>query len=195
VAVLRLFHKRKEVSETDADLLHRFQKEEADEALVALFDRYLELIYGLCLKYLKEEHVAQDAVMDIYLALRKKVPQHEIGHFKNWLFTFVRNHCLMELRRNKKQITPFSSERMQSEPVWHPIEEEDTKETQLQRMEDCLEQLAEQQKACVQLFYYQGLSYKDIAAQRAESLGRVRSYIQNGRRNLKNCMDQPVDID
>lgn len=157
---------------------------------MTLFERYLELIYGLCLKYLADESAAQDAVMDIYVALRQKVPAHEIGHFRNWLFTFVRNHCLMDIRRQKKQpTTTFSPELMQSEAVWHPVDEAETKEQLLTALEDCLERLAEQQKACVQLFYYQGLSYQAIAEQRSEPLGKVRSYIQNGRRNLKNCME------
>jgi len=188
--VLPYIKRRKQASATDADLLERFRQEGAEDALVSLFERYLELIYGLCLKYLSEEAKAQDAVMDIYLALRKKVPEHQIGHFKNWLFTFVRNHCLMELRRQKKEPATFSSELMQLPAVWHPIEANCDKEKQLRALEDCLEGLVPPQKACVHLFYYQGLSYKDIAEQRAEPVGKVRSYIQNGRRNLRNCMEQ-----
>lgn len=192
----RLIHRQKTTSATDADLLQQFQRDQLEDALVTLFERYLELIYGLCLKYLGTEAGAQDAVMDIYVALRQKVPQHDIGHFKNWLFTFVRNHCLMELRRQKKSpVANLSTEFMQSEAIWHPVSEAETREAEFERLENCLGHLNVQQKTCVELFYYQGLSYKEIAEQRTETVGKVRSYIQNGRRNLKNCIEQQQELE
>lgn len=177
--------------ESDDILLERFQQQGAKEALAVLFDRYLELIFGLCLQYLKTSSRAEDATMAIYAELQEKVPNHEIKNFKNWLYTMVRNHCLMQLRREKKDTTVnFDPAFMQSAEEWHPIEEESTEDSRQPALDFCLEQLGEQQKTCVQLFYYEGHSYKEIADMRQEPVGKVRSNIQNGRRNLKNCIEE-----
>lgn len=180
----------KEEPATDVELLTRFQQEGDQEALAQLFDRYLELIYGLCLQYLKTASRAEDAVMGIYLDLERKLPAQDVQNFKNWLFTVVRNFCLMQLRKEKKDATiSFDPAFMHSTENWHPLEEQ----TEVSEREDaltyCLEQLIEQQKACVNLFYYEGHSYKAIAEMRQEEVGQVRSNIQNGRRNLRKCIE------
>ena len=177
--------------ESDEVLLVRFQQEEDATALAMLFDRYLELIYGLCLQYLKTGSRAEDASMAIYAELQEKLGQHEVRNFKNWLYTFVRNHCLMQLRKEKKDLSVnIDPAFMHSAEDWHPIEEEQEEDSRQPALEYCLGQLNEQQKTCVHLFYYEGHSYKEIAEMRQEEVGRVRSNIQNGRRNLKNCIEE-----
>jgi len=177
--------------DSDEVLLKRFQQDGELASLAFLFDRYLELIFGLCLQYLKSESRAEDATMAIYAELQEKLGRHEVRNFKNWLYTFVRNHCLMQLRREKKDTTTnFDPAFMQSAENWHPIEEETVEDSREPALAYCLGQLNEQQKACVDLFYYQGHSYKEIADMRNEAVGKVRSNIQNGRRNLKNCIEE-----
>lgn len=189
--MLRFLRNPTEEPADDATLLERFQAQDDQDALALLFDRYLELIYGLCIQYLQSSTKAEDAVMAIYTELQAKVPQHEIRNFKNWLFTFVRNHCLMQLRREKKNLTvSFDPTFMHSEENWHPVSEETEESARSPYLKDCLKGLSEQQLACIQLFYYEGLTYKEIAEDRDEPLGQVRSNIQNGRRNLKNCIEQ-----
>jgi RNA polymerase sigma-70 factor (ECF subfamily) len=173
----------------DEDLLARFQQHGQMEALSLLYDRYLELVYGLCLRYLADENRAEDAVMAIFEALLQKVPQHQIQHFRNWLHTFVRNHCLMQLRREQRDPTfNFDPQLMQSSSELHPLEEGAADSDHLPRLHQCIERLPEQQKQCIQLFYFEEKSYQEIALARSEPLGQVRSHLQNGRRNLKICM-------
>lgn len=188
--MLRFLRTQKEDT-SDADLLVRFQKEGERDALAVLFDRYLELIYGLCLQYLKTPSRAEDATLAIYAELQQKLPKHEVKNFKNWLYTFIRNHCLMQLRKEKKAITVnYDPAFMQSAEEWHLVDEQTEEEERETALTYCLEQLNEQQKTCVQLFYYEGHSYKEIATMRQEEVGRIRSNIQNGRRNLKNCIEE-----
>lgn len=185
------FLRTKDDATDDAVLLSRFKEKGDKLALAHLFDRYLELIYGLCIQYLGTATLAEDAVMSIYAELQEKVPQHDIRNFKNWLFTFVRNHCLMHLRKHKKQqIQSFDPAFMQSDENWHLIDEPREENERQSALNFCLEQLSTQQKECVNLFYYEGHSYKEIAALKQEKVGTIRSFIQNGRRNLKNCIEQ-----
>lgn len=187
--MLRFLRTQKEDT-SDAELLTRFQQQEDRQALAVLFDRYIELIYGLSLQYLKTPSRAEDATLAIYAELQQKLPHHEVKNFKNWLYTFIRNHCLMQLRKEKKMITVnYDPAFMQSDANWHLSEGPSEEEERESALDVCLEQLNDQQKACVQLFYYKGHSYKEIATMRNEEVGRIRSNIQNGRRNLKNCIE------
>lgn len=174
---------------SDQELLARFQQSGDSEWLGRLYSRYMELSYGLCLRYLKNDTLAEDAVLNIFESLLHKVPEHEIRNFRNWLYTFVRNHCLMQLRGSKSDMTvSLDSEFMQSEPFWHPLEEY-SENGHLQYLEDCFTQLSPQQKSCVRLFYYEGKTYKEIAEMKCHEVGKIRSYIQNGRRKLRLCLE------
>jgi len=189
--MLRFLRSNKENTATDAALLSRFKEKGDKAAFGLLYDRYLELVYGLCMQYLSSATLAEDAVMAIYAEMQEKVPKHDIRNFKNWLYTFVRNHCLMQLRKDKKMPTQtFDTAFMHSSENVHLVIEQEKDNERQSALNDWLGQLNEQQKDCVQLFYYQGHSYKEIAELRQMELGKIRSFIQNGRRNHKKCIEQ-----
>lgn len=187
--MFRIFKKNTN-SLSDQELLEQYKASGNLDLLGQLYERYMELVYGLCLKYFKDPQKAEDAVMEIFEQLIEKVRVHEIRQFKSWLHVLARNHCLMALRKKNREISQdFESDFMYSEPTeHHNVElEEDTQEADLK---NCIEQLAEKQKNCITLFYLEDKSYKEIATTTGEAIGKVRSYIQNGRRNLKNCMEK-----
>lgn len=173
---------------TDRELILRY-KEAGDLIYLAqLYKRYTSLIYGVCLKYLKNSQDAEDAYMSVFEKLVKKVRQHDITNFKSWLHVVVKNHCLEILRKQKKILTvSYDQELVQNEPFVHPFEESPTEASE-KKLSDCLQQLEKQQLEAIQLFYYQNKSYKEIAETKNQPLGKIRSSIQNGRRNLKICM-------
>ena len=148
-----------------------------------------------CLKYLQEQQKAEDAVMAIFEELVEKVKKHEIEKFRSWLHVLTKNHCLMYLRKQNRNLTvSYEPEIMQSvDSRHHTIELDDQENGELKHLADCLAQLADKQKECVTLFYYENKSYKEIAAMKEEAVGKIRSYIQNGRRNLKICMEEKVE--
>lgn len=158
--------------------------------LSTLYQRYMDLVFGVCLKYFREAERSKDAVMEIFTELSSKLKQHEVDNFRGWLHVMARNHCLMQLRspRNLKT-TEFNPAFMQSEQNTHLYGEAIEKEEKLSRMEQCLETLPAEQKACVALFYLESKCYNEIAEQTGYEWNKVRSYIQNGKRNLKICME------
>ena len=187
--MLRIF-KKNPSKYTDAELVAGYQKGGDMELLGVLCERYTELIYGVCLKVLKNEAEAEDAFMNIFEKLTKKVKEHDIQVFRPWLHTVVRNHCLGILRKKSKHLTvSYDGDFMQSQEELHPFMEEATN-GKLEALTGCLEELNGAQKICVQLFYFEGKSYQDIATEKEIPIGKVRSYIQNGRRNLKNCIER-----
>lgn len=189
--MLRIFHKKPAIS-TDAELLEQYRQTGTLDQLGVLYERYMELVYGVCLKYLKDTGKAEDAVIAIFEELVKKVKKHEIKNFRSWLHVLTKNHCLMYLRKeNKKSFkVHYDSEFMQTMDLPHPIDEPiEAQEMRLAALKICIAKLPPQQKRCVELFYYQNRSYKEIAEMTDQQVNKVRSYIQNGRRNLKNCIN------
>ena len=147
-------------------------------------------MYGTCLKYLKDAETAKDAVMNIYQELWQKLPQHEVENFKSWLYVMTKNHCLMQLRKGKKMITiEFQPAIMQSEDFEH-LDTVLNREQDFKKLEQCLERLPAEQKQAIQLFYLENKCYNEIAEQTGMEWNKVRSLIQNGRRNLKICMEK-----
>lgn len=175
---------------TDELLLDNFKQTGAQEPLAKLYLRYSDLVYGVCLKYLKDSEMAKDAVMNIYQELLQKVPKHEINNFKSWLYVLAKNHCLMHLRSAKKMLViNMEPEFMQSGEVLH-LENVLEKEEQLAQLENCVEQLPDGQKQSIRLFYLENKCYNEIVEATGIEWGKVRSLIQNGRRNLKICMEK-----
>jgi RNA polymerase sigma factor (sigma-70 family) len=174
----------------DKELVTEFRITGNMETLAILYQRYMDLLYGVCLKYLKQPEPSRDAVMHIFEELVEKLKKHEVDNFKSWVYTLARNHCLMQLRTPKNlKTTEFKADIMQSEEDVH-LNGALQREENLEKMERCLQTLSAEQKITVELFYLQNKCYKEIAELTGLEWNKVRSYIQNGRRNLKICMEK-----
>lgn len=160
------------------------------QVLGALYQRYMDLIYGVCLKYLKEPEDAKDAVINLFEELVAKVQKHEIENFRSWLYQVAKNHCLMRLRSAQKTvIVKMDTGVMQSEENVH-LDGVFEKEEHFKQLEYCLAQLVTEQRQVIELFYLEGKCYNEIVEQTGLDWNKVRSFIQNGRRNLKLCMEK-----
>jgi len=175
---------------SDKELADLYKSSANQELLATLYGRYSDLLFGVCMKYLKNADAAADACADIYVELVGKMLKHEVLQVKAWLHTVARNHCLMKLRGDKKMPTDeFPDHLMQSEADWHPDKAVE-RENKLTSLEDCMETLKTEQRQAVSLFYMEQKSYNEIAELTGIPWNNIRSHIQNGRRNLKNCMDE-----
>jgi len=149
----------------------------------------MEMVYGVCLKYFKEPEEAKDAVMNIFEELVTKLRKHEVSNFKSWLYQLTKNHCLMKIRSSKSKLVTVDMDIVHLGENNH-LDNVAEKEAQLNGMGNCIEQLPEEQKKAIQLFYLEEKCYKEIADITETEAGKVRSFIQNGRRNLKICMEK-----
>ena len=175
---------------TDAELIWQYKKTGDLEALAQLYQRYMDLVYGVCLKYFKDSEKAKDAVMQIFEELIAKLRKHEVENFKSWLYQLAKNHCLMQLRTPKNLKTvELPDSVMQSEQDVH-LNGVLEKEENFQKLEYCMATLSEEQRKAVQLFYIEGKCYNEIVELMGQEWNQVRSFIQNGRRNLKICMEK-----
>lgn len=176
---------------TDSELVAAFKKSGDIKYLSTLYQRYMELVFGVCLKYFKDTERCKDAVMDIFEVLNTKLKNYEVDNFKGWLHVVARNYCLMQLRspRNLKT-TEFNGAFMQSEESAHLKHEQLEKEENFNQLERCMETLPDEQKKCIDLFFRQDKCYNEIVAITGYEWNKIRSYIQNGKRNLKICMEE-----
>ncbi|MCH7535218.1 MAG: sigma-70 family RNA polymerase sigma factor [Bacteroidetes bacterium] len=175
---------------SDDELLKQFQQSGDLEKLGELYQRYMHLVFGVCLKYLRNKADSEDAVMQIFEKLIKDVPRFEINNFKSWLHVTTRNFCLMELRSGKSKSGLTSDiEDMELAVPTHHLDEPSI-ESDLEAMERCMEELPPEQKKCVDLFFLQEQSYRQIVESAGFELKKVKSYIQNGKRNIKNCIEK-----
>jgi RNA polymerase sigma-70 factor (ECF subfamily) len=176
--------------QSDTELVLVYRQSGDLKVLGELYQRYMELVYGVCLKYLKESELAQDAVMQIFEELVSKLKKHEVENFRGWLHQVAKNHCLMQLRTPKNLKTvALPPLLMQNEEDVH-LNGVMEKEENFQKLEKCIASLSDEQRTMIKLFYLDGKCYNEIVEITGLEWNHVRSSIQNGRRNLKLCMEK-----
>ena len=178
---------------TDEELVHRYRNSYDTVYIGELYQRYTHLVFGVCMKYMKSEAEAEDATMQVFEKLITELKKHHITAFKPWLHIVVKNHCMMYFRKGtaeekrKAELRYEIREVVENAPDNHLQEAED-KEFVLQYLKEGIEELKEEQRTCIELFYLKDSSYTEIAVITGYSVGEVKSYIQNGKRNLKNII-------
>lgn len=177
---------------SDEELIGLYKSDGNKEAVGILFKRYTSLVFGVSMKYLKDQDAAKDAVSQIFEKLFKDLLRFEIKYFRAWLHTVTKNYCYMQLRSKPKEISGVAPYLMETDKGLHPdsalAEEKIETEQQLQHMEQALTQLDPHQQQCIQLFYLEQKSYQEVSDTTGFNLNQVKSYIQNGKRNLKIIM-------
>jgi RNA polymerase sigma-70 factor (ECF subfamily) len=172
-------------------LLKEYKRTGNADFFGTLYNRYIPLLYGVCLKYLGDAGKSEDAVMQLFEDLLPKVADYGIAVFRTWIYTVIKNHCLQILRKESKEIlVDFSTHIMESDEILHLLNEEDDENERMYALRRCMEKLPEQQRACITYFFMDDMSYADISDATGYALSKVKSYIQNGKRNLKVCIDK-----
>jgi RNA polymerase sigma-70 factor, ECF subfamily len=177
----------------DDRLIEGFQSTGNKDFISTLFMRYAYLVMGVCLNYFQDREASKDAMMQIFEKLLIALPGQEIRNFGSWLYVLSKNHCLMQLRsekasliRNRKWMED-QEKIVESEFSVHPLDNDSS--LQEKQLADCLEKLKEEQRNCIRMFYYEDLCYREIAERTKEDEKNVKSNLQNGKRNLKLCLE------
>jgi len=178
---------------TDQELLQKYHADHNSEWLGILLQRYTLLLLGVCMKYLKNEDEAKDSVQQIFLKVIQELQKYKVEYFKSWMYMVAKNHCLMKLRNRPDKIPAELTEKLMAAP-----DEETDWQTLLQTdytldlLEAALKELTPGQQQCVTLFYLQKKSYQEISDTTGFTMLQVKSYIQNGKRNLKILIEKKL---
>lgn len=180
---------------TDNEVIALYIKTKDKNYIGELYKRYTGFVFLISMKYLKDKDKSKDAVMQIFEKLFMDLLKHEISNFKSWLHTVTRNHCLLIIRNEtyiQKKEVEIKKELnfvMESDENFH-LNEKDSQDSKIIKLQDALNELSDEQKQCVNLFYIEGKSYKEITDITGFDEKKVKSYIQNGKRNLKNILEK-----
>ncbi|MCP4310459.1 MAG: sigma-70 family RNA polymerase sigma factor [Bacteroidetes bacterium] len=182
----------KHPEKTDEVLLGLYQKSGNLDLLGELYARHMHLVYGVSLKYLGDPDDARDTTMQIFEKLISELPGQEIRQFKSWLYVLTKNHCLMQIRAKKsndRRLDGYKSEVefMESDQEMHPLDRED--QSIEQALKECIDKLKAEQKQCIELFYNKKMCYSEISGSLGMTEKKVKSFLQNGKRNLKICLE------
>lgn len=176
---------------SEQELLSRYYSDRDKAWLGILLQRYTLLLLGVCMKYLKNEESARDAVQQIFLKAITELEKYEVGYFKSWLYMIAKNYCLMQFR-DKNRHTFEINEQMQIAHEPDNLPEIMEKEKLLNWMHSGLQELNAEQQQCVSLFYLEKRSYQQISQQTGFNLLQVKSFIQNGKRNLRLLIERKL---
>ena len=185
-----MFLRRKAIEPlSDEDLVVRV-KSGHRSSLAALWDRYAHLLFGVCMKYLKDTERSKDLVVEQFAELPALLVKHEVKTFRPWIHAVMRNRCLMALRKQHPEA------RLDEALLREPEEVNDDAalhEATLQRLEAAIEELKDGQHECIRMFYLERNSYQQVTARTGLDVEQVRSHLQNGRRNLRLLLERQAD--
>jgi RNA polymerase sigma-70 factor (ECF subfamily) len=185
---------RRSHQKTDEELIDDYRSTGSLEVLGELYSTYMHLVYGVCLKYLKDRDESKDAVMQIFEKIITEIPKQDIGNFKGWLYVVTRNFCLMQLRSSKSRQERFSewandnTAFMENSNDLHPIDEDGS--DMEEDLTYCINRLKDEQRECIRLFYFENRCYNEIAVILKIDEKKVKSHLQNAKRNLKLCLEE-----
>lgn len=176
---------------TDQELIKKYKRTSDLDYIAELYKRYLHLIFSVSLKYLKRKEDAEDISIKIFEVLKEKLPDNEVENIGGWIHTVTKNQCLMQLRSasREQQKEDEYANFMEIKNSEHHTNEIDI-ENDLRKLEECIDELVKEQKKCIELFYKQEKCYKEVANLTGYNLKKVKSYLQNGKRNIAICMEK-----
>lgn len=178
---------------SDSELLQNFYKDHDNRWLGILLPRYTLLLLGVCMKYLKNEEDSRDCVQQIFLKVINELHKYKVDYLKSWIYMIAKNHCLMKLRDNKNTYLEWNEKIAPEDHINFDKTDLIEKDRLLHKLQEALNQLNPDQKRCVDLFYLQKKSYSEVASLTGLTLLQVKSYLQNGKRNLKKIMRDELE--
>jgi len=189
VKFLKFFQGKVKEPVPEAERLAAYRRHGDVALLGALYEPYMELVFGVCFQYLRDEDESKDAVMQIFEKIIIDLKQHEVSNFKSWLHSVARNHCLMKLRTTRVTVEAASVDEREQELQTDTESDIFAFDGRLDALDECLQKLTSAQRVSIELFYMQNKCYRAIADETGFDVGKVKSYIQNGKRNLKICIE------
>ncbi len=180
---------------SDSELIERYRYSYDNAYLGELFQRYSHMLYGVCLKYMKNEDEAKDVVMEVFEKVLTDLKRHQVENFRTWVYSVAKNQCLMKLRKEKRiqvrheEYVHVTAQIMELDLPEH-LNGESQEETDRKLMQ-AVENLKKEQQDCIKLFYFEKKSYEEIEAQTGFTYKQVKSFLQNGKRNLKIELSKP----
>jgi RNA polymerase sigma factor (sigma-70 family) len=160
-------------------------------ALAELYDRYGRTAYGLALRILRDQALAEDAVQEGFLAVWRTAARFvpERGKASTWILTLVHRRAVDLVRREQRRRADTLDEA--ADPAGASVEEEAWLRLQRERVQDALRRLPDQQREALELAYYGGFTQTELAERLGQPLGTIKSRMFAGLSRLRELLGDP----
>lgn len=177
-----------ELRASDAALIDQIIARD-ESALAALYDRYAGLLSSVLNRILRDRQAAEEILQDVFYQLWRTAPSFDAtrGSLPAWLTVIARNRAISRLRK----VNPAAGEELEENAVVLPfnLESSVAQKQMLTRVRAALEQLSDEQRSCIELAYFQGMTHSEIARCTGDPLGtvktRLRTAVETLKRNLQ----------
>lgn len=165
-------------------------------AFSQLYDLTSARIYGLALRVIRDVHYAEEIVQESYLQYWQKADQYQPsrGSVITWMMTIAHRRAVDRVRTEELQQRKAAEYGAGNASTPHPIPLEvvvDREETRT--LHTCLDRLTELQRASIEMSYFNGMTYPEVAAVTSTPLPTIKSRIRDGLRRLKKCLHGEAD--
>lgn len=174
---------------SDEEIISLYKEKQWAGCIDELYQRYSHMVFGVCLKYVKQIENAEDLTLSLFASLTDKLLQHQVQQFKSWIYASARNSSLMFLRA-KKINTELKDDDLLYDDGAQQLDDKLEQDELIESLIEVFKELKQEQRLCIQLFYLQKKSYDEVAEMTNYSMKEVKSHLQNGRRNLKLLLEK-----
>jgi len=174
---------------SDEALLRAYQEKGDTRCFTELFHRYAHLVLGTCCYFTKDLEESKDLAMQVFEKCLQQSSEKRIRSVLPWLFRITRNECMELLRRRKKQEAAYLNIRHGGTKLESEIDPpHEAREVQRKKLLEALTKLKTEQRRCIELFFFEQKTYREIARETSYSVGAVKSHLQNGKRRLRRLL-------
>jgi RNA polymerase sigma factor (sigma-70 family) len=169
-------------------LLHTSQGDR--QAFQQLYHELSPHLYAVALRMLRQRDAAEDIVQEVFVTLWHAAGQYDTrrGSVRTWLVTITRNRCIDRLRRKPIATEDYDEDLLITPDHHNPLQQVEDEDDRAS-LHGCLDQLNDQQRQCIALAYFDGLTHQEVSAQLDVPLGSAKTWIRRGLDVLKRCME------
>lgn len=177
-------------SDLDA-LLRRAARRDID-AFAAFYDRTRTRVYGLVLRLLRDAGYSEETTQEVYLEVWRTAQTYDSakGSALAWLLTLAHRRAVDRVR--SEQATSQRESRYGAatvEPSSDVVADSAIAGDERRRVVECLDALTDTQRQCIELAYYDGLTYAEVSQRLSANLSTIKSRMRDALRGLRNCLD------
>ncbi len=177
---------------SDDELITSYKRSGEPYYAGVLFQRFTQHLAVVTYKYLKKQADAEDALMEVFEIILRDLKTHDVINFRAWAYSVTKHHCLKKLKsENDKKFKPESVLKQIADETNYDFDPY-LLDNQIEDLKKAISNLVPEQRICIDLFYLQEKSYKEVSESTGFSLNEVKSYLQNGKRNLKGLLTNTV---
>jgi RNA polymerase sigma-70 factor (ECF subfamily) len=181
---------------TDREVLVKALHRVADgdhDALETVYRLTSGKLFSLLRRMLPTEAVAEELLQDVYLTVWDKARVYNAGIASpmTWLITIARNRAIDHLRKHPtlKEVSVENLMLYLRDPGPTALAHLET-EQEIRRLQGCLEELDERQRAVIRAAFFGGITYEDLARKTSVPVGTMKSWIRRGLLRLKKCLER-----